>query len=411
VAQALSQSPEAARDRAAQRTSVGLTAALLVATFLLTRQTQIPVLEGLAAVWALLLLLLSLRWSPLLPLAIPMLAYGCGSMLVSLLAGREPVVVVRFFVITIGTVLAFQIRPVRISVPWAMLPVTLQAVLIFGIAVALGVLQEPGLAVAVRDFALDSNWGDIYSFDGLYYRVQLIGNALLPLLFMIAVWRWQNGRIYRVLALLSLLGLIAAGNLTYFVVAVIAVLIAQGKRLKQSMFARMVLVVMVLLVLAATWGAINEAVADKFEGSDSSMGVRFDQWEVAHRELGASPIKLLLGAGLGASFPDGKQRNYSQDRYIEMQWLYLLLQLGLLGTLIYVATLWLSVHQRLDKGGRCIFWLYMLSGLTNPYILDTNQIVATLILVCAFPRRTASLKSSASIQHQQRATRATTTTN
>jgi hypothetical protein len=29
----------------------------------------------------------------------------------------------------------------------------------------------------------------------------------------------------------------------------------------------------------------------------------------------------------------------------------------------------------------------MLAGFTNPYILDANQIVATVILVCAFPRR------------------------
>lgn len=386
---ALSQPPKAVSGPAVQQLSVGLTAALLVATFLLTRQTQIPALEGFAAAWVLLLLLLSLRWSPLLPYAMPMLAYGFGSMLVSLMAGREPVVVSRFFVITIGTLLAFHIGPMRISVPWALLPVTLQAVLIFCISVALGVLQDPGLALAVRDFALDANWGDVYSFDGVYFRVQLIGNALLPLLFMVAVWRWQTSWIYRGLALISLLGLLAAGNLTYFVVAVIAVMTAQGKRLMQSVIARMVLTVMAAIFLVAAWGSVNETVSDKFEGSDSSMGVRFDQLEVAHREMGASTVTLVLGAGLGASFPDGKQRNYSQDLYIEMQWLYLLLQLGLLGMLLYVATLWLSVFQRLDKDGRCIFWLYMLSGLTNPYILDTNQIVATVILVCAFPRRAA----------------------
>ncbi len=370
-----------------QRVSAGLTVGLFVATFLLTRQTQIPLLEGLASVWALLLLLFSLRWTPLLPIAIPMLVYGLCSMLVSLAVGREPAAVVRFFVITLGTLLAFHVRPARISVPWALLPVTLQAIAIATVAVSLGVLQDPGLALAVRDYAVDANWGDIYSFDGLYYRVQLIGNALLPLLFMISVWRWQVGRVYRAMAILSLLGLVAAGNLTYFVVVVIAVLFAHGRRLQRHVAVRIVLVVALPLLAIAAWGVVDETISDKFEGGDSSMGVRFDQLDAAQRQVGDSPLKLLLGTGLGAPFPDGQQRNYSQARYIEMQWLYLSLQLGLLGLLIYAATLWLSVQQLLDAAGRRIFWLYMLSGCTNPYILDSNQIIATLILICAFPRR------------------------
>jgi hypothetical protein len=387
VALTLSPPLTAATRGVPQPASAGLTAGLFVATFLLTRQTQIPLLEGLAAVWALLLVLLYARWTPLLPIAIPMLVYGLGSMLVSLAAGREPVAVIRFFVITLGTLLAFHIRPARISLPWALFPVTLQAVVIATVAISLGVLQNPGLALAVRDYAVEANWGDVYSFDGLYYRVQLIGNALIPLLFMIAVWRWQVGRVYRVMATLSLLGLIAAGNLTYFVVAVIAVLWAHGRRLRRHVVVRIVLVVALPLLVVAAWSVVDETISDKFDGGDSSMGVRFDQLDAAQRQVGDSPLKLLLGTGLGAPFPDGQQRNYSQARYIEMQWLYLSLQLGLLGLLIYAATLWLSARQLLDGAGRRIFWLYMLSGCTNPYILDSNQIVATLILVCAFPRR------------------------
>lgn len=390
MALALSPQREAAAQEVLQQVSVGLTVGLFVATFLLTRQTQLPLLEGLASVWALLLLLVCLRWTSLLPIVMPMLAYGLCSMLISLGAGRDPATVIRFFVITLGTLLAFHIRPARVSVSWALLPVTLQAVAIATVSVLLAVLQDPGLALTVRDYALDANWGDVYSFNGLYYRVQLIGNALLPLLFMISVWRWQRGRVYRVMAVLSLVGLIAAGNLTYFLIAAIGVMFAQGRRLWRRLAVRTLLILALPLMFMAAWGIVDEAVSTKFEGSDSSMGVRFDQLDAAQREVGDAPLKLLLGTGLGARFPDGQQRNYSQDRYIEMQWLYLSLQLGLLGSLIYGATLWLSAKQLLDTDGRCIFWLYMLSGCTNPYILDSNQIVATLILVCAFPRRAPS---------------------
>jgi hypothetical protein len=373
--------------RAPPRIWVGLTAGLTVATFLLTRQTQVPALEGLAAPWALLLVLWCLRWNPTLLILVPLLAYALASALTSIALGREPGAVMRFFAITLGTLVAFHVRPRNISVPWVLLPVALQALAIGGIAIALGALQDPALAVAARDMALEANWGDIYSFDGLYYRVQLIGNALLPLLFMIAVWRWHVRRLYRVLTLVALLGLAAAGNLTYFAVAAIAVLMSQGHRLRRHALAPVALAVALPLALIVSWSAINEVISQKFEGSDSSMAVRFDQIDVVQSALGDSPAKLLFGSGLGAAFPDGRQRDYSQDRYIELQSLYLLLQLGVVGTLIYLSSLWLSARQRLDPAGRRIFWLYMLSGLTNPYILDANQIVATVILVCAFPRQ------------------------
>ena len=57
---------------------------------------------------------------------------------------------------------------------------------------------------------------------------------------------------------------------------------------------------------------------------------------------------------------------------------------------IYATTLWVSARHRLDADGRKIFWLYMLSGCTNPYIFDSNQIIATIVLVVAFPRRWGS---------------------
>jgi hypothetical protein len=165
------------------------------------------------------------------------------------------------------------------------------------------------------------------------------------------------------------------------------VLLAHGRGLWRSVAARLIVIIATPLLLFAVWGVVDEAISDKFDGSDSSMGVRFDQLDAAGREVGDAPLKLVFGTGLGARFPDGQQRNYSQDRYIEMQWLYLALQLGLLGLLLYATTLWLSARAFLEPEGRSIFWLYMLAGCTNPYILDSNQIIATIILVCAFPRQ------------------------
>jgi hypothetical protein len=376
-------------DLVSSRVSMRLTLGVLVATFLLTRQSQIPALEGFAAAWALLLLAMHGRLSPNLALLLPILIYGLASVLASLSAGREAAAAFRFFTITLATLFAFHIKPRPIAVPLALLPVTVQALLITAISIGLTALQDPAVDTAVRGYAQGTNWGDIYSFDGLYYRVQVVGNALVPLLFMISIWRWHVGVTYKGLAVVSALGLAAAGNLTYFIVAVVAVMLAHGWRLRRSAGARVGFVLTAALVAIASWGTVDDVVSNKFEGSDSSMGVRFDQLIAAERSIRDDPGKLLFGSGLGARFPDGQQRNYSEENYIEMQWLHLALQLGVVGSLLYGATLWLSVRLLLSSSGRQIFWLYMLAGCTNPYILDTNQIIATVILVATFPRSRA----------------------
>lgn len=367
--------------------SFAATAGLFVATFLLTRQSQIPAIAGLAAPWALLYVFCRLRPQPAFAALLPMLAYALCSTLVSIVLGRESGSALRFFVITMGTLLAFHIRPAAVSAPWALLPVTLQALVIAAISLFLAISQDADLAIAARTIAKETAWGDIYSFNDVYYRVQVVGNAMLPLLCMIAIWRLDRSRVYQVMALVALVGLLAAGNLTYLIV----VALAAGLRFRSWLLRTAPRVALVLLALAAAlvvaWSAITEAFSTKFDGADSSMGVRFDQIDAAYRHAGDSPVNLLFGIGLGAPFPDGRERDYSESQYIELQSLYLFLQLGGIGTLLYLATLIYSARRFLDADGRTIYWLFLLAGSTNPYILDTNQIVATALLVCLFPRR------------------------
>lgn len=374
------------RDGSGRRASITLSIGLFIATFLVTRQTQVPALNGLGAPWALLVVIVCLRWQPSLASVVPMTLYGAASVVASLLLGNDPTNALRFFIITVGTLLAFQIKPAAVSARLALLPLAAQAALIASISIGLGALQDPGLAGVVRTLVLETNWGDIYSFDGVYYRVQLIGNALVPLLFLVSLWRYKQGYLYRFLMMVSLLGLVAAGNLTYSLVAALAILIRTWRFALSSVAARVLIGMVFGIAIVLAWSTTSDVLERKFDGADSSMGVRFDQLEVASNLWRESPTRLLFGAGLGANFPNGRERNYSEYQYIELQSLYLLVQLGLFGMAIYLATLAISARQFLNADGQRIFWLYLLSGATNPYILDTNQIIATILLVCFFPR-------------------------
>ena len=377
--------------QAFQRKAIVLSIGLFIATFLLTRQTQIDALNGLGAPWALLMTIAFLRVERSWQLLIPMVLYASTSALASSVTGHDAGSVLRFYVITIGTLLAFCVRPIRISAKVALLPLVLQAVIVSGISLYLGYARDDELAAAVRGYVLSTEWGDIYSFDGIYYRVQLIGNALLPFLFLVSLWKYREARFFRWVTFISFVGVIAAGNLTYSIVIAIGMLVHARAWLRRHVIKWFALVAAVCIGTVAFWGDIDEIVTRKFDGSDSSMGIRFDQVDVAVRAWEESPALLMVGSGLGAPYPNGKERDYSQYQYIELQALYLLIQLGLVGMLIYVATLVLAANSFLNTDGRTIFWLYVLSGATNPTIFDTNQIVATIILICLFPRNPKSV--------------------
>jgi hypothetical protein len=370
------------------RTVLTLSLAFCLATLLLTRHAQVPGLSSLTAPWALLILLATLSINRVSLAVAPMLMYCCVSLIAASFAGNDPSVGVRFLVITIATLLAFGVRSQRISVGLALFPVVLQAIAIAVLSLTLSILQDPVIADAMRSFAMESEWGDIYSLDGIYYRVQVIGNALLPLLFMICLWSPKSAfKSWGIV--ISIIGLLAAGNLTYFLMVGLAFVF----RFKSFFYSHtktwLALLMLVIATAPLTSDVGLEAVARKFDGADSSMGIRFDQIDAVARTLDDHPWAMLTGAGLGARFPDGKQRSYSDSLYIELQALYITYQLGIVGAALYLITLMYCARQRLNSAGCVIFGLYVFSGISNPYILDTNQIIATMLLVHLFPRNSS----------------------
>ena len=358
---------------------------LFSVVFLLTRHAQLAGLQSLIAPAALLIVLIGLRGgasiSPLLPIAL----YLSLSMFYGAATGNDAADVIRFFLIFFSTLLCLNVKPRRVSPLVCIAPVGFQALVIVGLSLFLAIAQSPTASLAVRSAVLANDWGDVYSHDGIYFRSQLRGNALIPLIFFLALWSDDSRKLRKVGIAFGFAALVAAGNLTYFISAATAVIIRYRVALFGSRTRILLMAAAITVGGFITSTVLSEVLSRKFEGSDSSMGVRFDQIDALAEAYADRPSLLIVGAGLGSRYPDGKERPYSKFQYIELQALYLVYQIGLVGAALYTITLVCLVRSRMSKTGQTIFWLFMLSGATNPYIFDSNQIVASMLLVHMFP--------------------------
>lgn len=354
--------------------------------FLLTRQGQIPQLSGLAAPLAIIFLLTILRCDGWSIFFLPLIVYTSFSALLSSIRGIDLESLVRFCVILLGTAFVFHVRMPRIGT-WVLVPLMVQAAIVITLSLGLAMASDSGVGSTIRSIVINNGWGDVYSFDGIYYRVQLLGNALLPLLYLILLFKREESRVSTLLFYISVVALLAAGNLTYYIVIVVAIFIKNLSFFSRTYKGYTACAFLILLLAMLVSWSFDDLLASKFNGAESSMGVRFDQISVAANAFGNDVFVLLLGAGIGSSFPDGLQRTYSSFNYIELQSLYLLYQIGVVGFVIYLGTIILACKKTLNKKGVTVFWLYILSGLSNPYILDTNQIVAVMIILGIFSKK------------------------
>jgi len=356
---------------------------VMCCTLALTRQAQFPSLDIFAAPLAVLIILCFCNKNSF-TLDFLFFFVACSVLAcVGLGKGFLSIDALRFFIILTFSLLAFRMKNLKLNWQLAMLPVALQAAFISVVAVYLGIKADYSLGQKVRAFVLERQWGDIYSFDGIYYRVQLKGNALIPGLFLMSLFSIPTEKriSIKIYLILSSAGLVAAGNLNYFIVALVAVGIRIFYLLRYRVWACLGATYIACLSIVLFFDKLIRLISMKFEGDVSSMSVRFDQIDALLRHYYERPLSLIFGEGLGARFPDGQIRQYSNGLYIELQTLYIFYQLGFIVFSLFVFILLrFSLHYLSDRG-RVVFYLFIACGLANPYIFDSTQILFTFILV------------------------------
>lgn len=236
---------------------------------------------------------------------------------------------------------------------------------------------------AIRTFFRNSEWGDIYSFNNIFYRIQVKGNALIPFsLFLTFVSKNIIRRIW-IYRLIFLLGLIISANFAYLMALIFFLFLYYSLELTKFQFTKRIILFSVLTI-SFSLPIINYTKEQFKLKSEASFPTRTDQIKVLIDDFDENPINLILGKGLGNTLnAKTKYRDYRGNIYFELQPVYFLNQLGFLNFLLFLfLNISFAFYSIRLKQTRLVYVSYILYSITNPYILDSNQVIVILTLVC-----------------------------
>ncbi|MGK4475902.1 hypothetical protein [Aeromonas molluscorum] len=121
----------------------------------------------------------------------------------------------------------------------------------------------------------------------------------------------------------------------------------------------------------------------KSTGDVSSIGTRFDQARVLINDMSGNIFSVLFGNGLGHTINiKTMARDYADNVYFELQFLYILNQIGFVGMVILVIFhLKLVFNFLKSKKITLIYICYVGYALINPYMFDSNHCVVLILLM------------------------------
>lgn len=306
-----------------------------------------------------------------------------GLIAYSMILQNDITLILRFSLIIILLLLAYNI-----VLPISCLDILLfflvcQAIFLMGMEVYLlqSTLNETRF---IRSFYSLKEWGDIYSFSGNYFFIQVKGNALLPFGFMLTfIPLLENKKRKWFYRILLLGGIVCCGNFAYYIslfVFILGIYIRRNNSKVQNYIFKLFLLLATLVCLSPfILNYVTEVLDRK---NDVSLGTRSDQFYVLMNDLQDNIFTIFLGKGLGNVLTIATSfRDYTNNIYFELQSVYFLNQLGIFNFLLFILlNLYLSYKFICNKFLLFIYACYLIYAVTNPYFLDTNQIVVIIVL-------------------------------
>lgn len=237
----------------------------------------------------------------------------------------------------------------------------------------------------IRNEALNTDMGDIYP-SGFLYKIQLRGLPIIPFLYMYSyvsdLFPVKYKQFFRFIFLLTI---VFAGNFAYLLGLLVfhALLYFYGMRKRRLFYKRVVLAFFIIVSLGFPFiSYVTEVYESKKEMSNA---IRVEQTNLLLEDLGSDVISLIMGRGLGNTIDVSTHfRDYTGNVYFELQLVYILNQLGVIPFfLLIMANVYFVCRYMTDNKIKIAYLGYVTYAVTNPYIMDTTQIIVIILLLVA----------------------------
>ncbi|MBR3768514.1 MAG: hypothetical protein IKL10_09805 [Clostridia bacterium] len=224
-----------------------------------------------------------------------------------------------------------------------------------------------------RDWAYSFGLGDIYFLNRFIPKVQVHGNALLVIAFMLDCL--SDKKITK-RKILLLLGVLVAGNFA-FILALLAFIAWQAgtfaiKLAKRNKYVKYISIAVIIIAVAVLVPYFISKIVEK---AATSNAVRLEQAKVF---LDANPF---IGDGLGCWVTAQTEHlSYNGEIYFELQTLYIFKQVGIITLLLFYAVTLIPMYYA--GKNRFIFYLiYLFFSFWNPYCFDVTQIITIILAI------------------------------
>lgn len=301
----------------------------------------------------------------------------------SLYLENEPSLIIRFYLIIVLIFLAYFVKPDKKYINIFIFFIGIQALFLICFEIYLMANFSIDTYYPIRHFFLNNNWGDVYTYNGIIWKIQLKGNALLPFAFFISMVYYKGFK-KSLIAGLFFVATLIAGNFAYIlgIILFLGLYYIYSKRwtIQKIVLNGFIGIILTIVLFNPTYNYFSNVVEQK---SGYSNSTRIDQTNVLVENMNKNLVTILFGQGLGNTVDVKTElRDYSGVIYYELQAFYIMNQSGILFfTFFILINILLAYYMFKYKLLFIVYASYIFYALFNPYFLDTSHIVAIIILL------------------------------
>ena len=226
----------------------------------------------------------------------------------------------------------------------------------------------------IRIWAQTNNLGDIYLGVLNLPKVQVRGNALLLFSF---IYYYVETKKIDIKLIILFLGVLSAGNfafiLTMFGFCMMYLLKYMYQLVKEKKINIYLIAFVILIILAIMIPYISTILQSKAGDSNS---IKLEQAQILLKG------NLFFGNGLGNFISETtSSRIYNGDLYFELQWLYIINQIGIVGFGIFSILMGIILLKNNNYTAIFVYLMYIIYSSVNPYCFDTTNIIVIIMAV------------------------------